>query len=55
MGVLQDKVGKAFDKYRAGDFAGFVKGLVDVADVRWGWHRAIVDAEVARQLRKVRR
>lgn len=55
MGILQDRVKKAFDKYRTGDFEGFVKDLVDVGDVRWGWHRGIVDAEVERQLERVRR
>lgn len=54
MGVLQNKVKEAFGKYRAGDFEGFVKDLVDVGDVRWGWHRGIVDGEVERQLNKVR-
>lgn len=50
MGILREKVRKAFDAYRAGDLKTFAHGLVDAGDVRYGFHRQIVDEEVDKQL-----
>jgi hypothetical protein len=50
MGVFRDKVRKAFDAYKAGDLKTFAHGLVDAGDVRYGFHRQIVDEEVDAQL-----
>lgn len=52
MGILKDKVRKAFDAYRAEDMRGFAIGLVDAGDAaRYEWHRRIVDEEVEAQLK----
>lgn len=53
LGILREKIQKAFSMYKAGDFKGFVKALVDAGDVRYQFHRDIVDAEVEEQLNKL--
>ncbi len=50
MGILREKVKKAFDAYKAGDLKTFAHALVDAGDVRYGFHRQIVDEEVDKQL-----
>jgi hypothetical protein len=53
MGILREKIQKAFSMYKSGDFKGFVRELVDAGDVRYQFHRDIVDAEVEEQLGKL--
>ena len=53
MGILRKKVESAFSMYKAGDLKGFAKALVDAGDVRFQFHRDIVDDEVENQLTKL--
>lgn len=52
-GILRRKVESAFNLYRAGDLKGFARSLVDAGDVRYQFHRDIVDDEVEKQLNKL--
>jgi hypothetical protein len=51
MGIIVNSVREAFDKYRAGDFDGFVMSLTHTACKYWGWHTEIVIEEVEYQLK----
>ena len=53
MGILKERVRQAFSLYKAGDFKSFCKALVDCGDVRYQFHRNIVDEEVEKQLEKL--
>jgi len=50
MGILIDKVRKAFERYDKGDIPGFVRGIADASDVRYAGHRNIVDDEITKCL-----
>lgn len=53
MGILRKKVQTAFNLYKAGDLKGFARALVDAGDVRYQFHRDIVDDEVEKELNKL--
>ncbi|MFH2106509.1 MAG: hypothetical protein ABII22_04560 [Candidatus Micrarchaeota archaeon] len=53
MGILREKVQQAFSLYKAGDLKGFARALVEAGDVRYRFHRDIVDDEVEIQLSKL--
>lgn len=52
MGVIKDNIKKAFDYFDIGDIERFVAIIANTADVRYGWHRRIVNNEIEKQLEK---
>ena len=53
MGKLTERVGKAFEMYKAGDFKGFCHALADAGDVHYMWHKTIVDTAIDDELKKL--
>ena len=55
MGIIKERVRRAFRLYKAGDLRGFVQELVDCADhsVKAQFHRDIMDAEIENQRRRL--
>ena len=54
MGILIDRVDNAFKNYKKGNLRAFVKEISNVSDVRWGFHKDIVDREIDRQLKALK-
>jgi hypothetical protein len=50
--TLKGQVQHAFAHYDEGDYFLFATLLMDVADVRWDWHRKLVDDEFKAQAKK---
>jgi len=57
MGVIADRVAKAFKMYKAGDIKGFVKEIIDTADysVHSSTHRAALDKAIDIEFEKLKR
>ncbi len=51
MGILKDKVRKAFIELKKNNIRAFAEKISDVSDVRYAHHKAIVDTEIEQQLR----
>lgn len=54
MGLIKNRVRKAFALYHQGDLAGCIRELVDCADrsVCYQFHRTIMDSEVEECLKE---
>ena len=51
MGIIRERIKKAFEEYDKGNLREFVTRISDASDVGWPWHKGIVDAEIDSQLK----
>jgi hypothetical protein len=55
MGILRDKVKKAFTQLKRGNIQAFALKIADAGDVGYAWHKTIVDDEIRNQCRLLKK